>query len=130
MRSYLRYLFIATILFTLTVLLLPARSAQLKAATASGGSRSSDFSQLGRRFLLANFAVADAGYTDLGVAKSVDSKPAGAGSNLTYTVIVFNYGPDNADSATLNDPLPTGTTFMSLTAPPGWSCSTPAVGAG
>src|SRR4051812_25600092 len=102
MRSYLRYLLIATILFTFTVLLLPARSAQLKAATAPGSRRPSDFSQLGRRFLVANFAVADEGYTDLGVTKSVDSETVGAGSNLTYTIRVFNYGTDNADSAALN----------------------------
>jgi uncharacterized repeat protein (TIGR01451 family) len=41
-----------------------------------------------------------------------------------------NEGPSNAANATLNDPLPAGTTFVSLAAPSGWSCTTPAVGSG
>lgn len=64
---------------------------------------------------------------DLSVTKVA---PAGvvAGSNLTYSIGVTNGGPDAAANAALTDVLPTGTTFVSLTAPAGWTCTTPAVG--
>ena len=51
-----------------------------------------------------------------------------AGSTLTYTLTLDNAGPSAAASVTLSDTLPAGTTFVSLTAPGGWSCTTPAVG--
>ncbi|HXT20050.1 MAG TPA: hypothetical protein VN923_04790 [Thermoanaerobaculia bacterium] len=56
--------------------------------------------------------------------------PVMPGTDLTYTINVHNAGPSDAADVELNDPLPDGTTFVSLTAPAGWSCSTPAVGAG
>ncbi|CAG0973889.1 hypothetical protein BURK2_01454 [Burkholderiales bacterium] len=55
--------------------------------------------------------------------------PVIAGANLSYTITINNEGPANAANAALSDTLPAGTTFVSLTAPPGWSCTTPAVGA-
>jgi hypothetical protein len=42
---------------------------------------------------------------------------------------VHNAGPSNAAGVGLSDPLPTGTTFVSLSSPGGWSCTPPAVGA-
>jgi uncharacterized repeat protein (TIGR01451 family) len=64
---------------------------------------------------------------DLGVIKSGPAQAA-AGANVTYTIDVANGGPENAVNATLNDPLPDGTTFVSLTSLSGWQCTTPAVG--
>jgi len=58
-----------------------------------------------------------------------------ADADITYTVTVTNLGDagspgtDDAISLGMNDPLPPGTTFVSLSSPGGWSCSTPAVGA-
>ncbi len=49
-------------------------------------------------------------------------------SDLTYTITVVNGGPGDAENLLLNDPLPAGVTFQSLTEPGGWSCMTPAVG--
>ncbi len=66
---------------------------------------------------------------DLSVTQADNPDPVAAGSSLVYTITVSNKGPDSADSATLSDPLPAGTTFQSLAAPAGWSCATPAVGA-
>jgi uncharacterized repeat protein (TIGR01451 family) len=65
---------------------------------------------------------------DLGVSQSA---PEGAvpGSVLTYAITMTNGGPAAAD-ATVTDPLPGATTFVSLDAPAGWSCTTPAVGNG
>src|SRR6266511_4588757 len=56
--------------------------------------------------------------TDLGVTKSGPDTIA-PGSNITYTITVVNNGPDDAADATLNDPLPTDTTFVSLSPPGG-----------
>ncbi|MCU1230586.1 MAG: Extracellular nuclease, partial [Acidobacteria bacterium] len=50
------------------------------------------------------------------------------GSSIAYTINVTNNGPNLAQNVTLADTLPANTTFTSLSAPAGWSCTTPAVG--
>ena len=65
---------------------------------------------------------------DLSVTKTVSPNPVVAGANLVYTITATNSGPSDAANATLSDPLPGGTTFVSLAVPAGWSCLTPAVG--
>lgn len=68
--------------------------------------------------------------SDLTVTKSDSPDPVIAGQNLTYTIQINNVSPTvGATGVTFSDPLPTGTTFVSLTQPGGWTCSTPAVGA-
>jgi uncharacterized repeat protein (TIGR01451 family) len=67
--------------------------------------------------------------SDLNVTKGDAPDPVTAGSNIVYTIGVLNNGPSDAASVTLSDTLPTGTTFVSLASPGGWSCTTPAVGA-
>lgn len=66
---------------------------------------------------------------DLEVFKVDTPDPASSGSHLTYTITLQNNGPDAAADASLSDTLPTGTTFVSLSAPSGWLCTTPAAGA-
>jgi uncharacterized protein len=66
----------------------------------------------------------------LSITKEDISDPVTAGTNLTYTITVGNQGPSNAASVSLSDTLPAGTTFVSLVSPGGWTCATPAVGAG
>jgi uncharacterized repeat protein (TIGR01451 family) len=68
------------------------------------------------------------------VEMSKSAPPAAiAGTNITYTIQLNAINTVNLP--TLTDPLPAGTTFVSLTAPPPvagalpWSCTTPAVGA-
>ncbi len=65
---------------------------------------------------------------DLSVTKVDTPDPVGPGGALTWTIIVDNGGTIAAESVQLSDPLPAATTFVSLAAPAGWSCSTPAVG--
>jgi uncharacterized repeat protein (TIGR01451 family) len=65
---------------------------------------------------------------NLSVTKVDTPDPVNAGSNITYTITANNAGPDAASTAALTDTVPTGTTFVSLSAPAGWSCTTPAVG--
>jgi uncharacterized repeat protein (TIGR01451 family) len=64
---------------------------------------------------------------DLSLTKVGSPNPVAAGSHLTYTVTVDNAGPSNAATVALTDPLPAGTTFVSLAAPAGWICTTPPV---
>ncbi|GIG02956.1 lamin tail domain-containing protein [Catellatospora citrea] len=67
---------------------------------------------------------------DLAVTKNDTPDPVAAGQNVTYTVKVTNNGPDEAQTVTLTDTLPAGTTFVSATSPGGWAVVTPAVGSG
>jgi uncharacterized repeat protein (TIGR01451 family) len=65
---------------------------------------------------------------DLSVTKSGSPDPVVAGANLTYAIGVSNAGPEAATGVTLSDQVPASTTFVSLVAPVGWTCATPAVG--
>jgi uncharacterized repeat protein (TIGR01451 family) len=52
------------------------------------------------------------------------------GADIVYTITVVNAGPSAAAPVSLIDFLPPATTFVSLSSPGGWLCTTPAVGAG
>ena len=77
--------------------------------------------------ILPGIALAQA---DLQVVKADGFDPVAAGNAQFYTITLTNAGPESAELVTLEDELPAGTTFISLEAPPGWTCSTPAVGSG
>jgi uncharacterized repeat protein (TIGR01451 family) len=66
---------------------------------------------------------------DLTVTKTGPAT-ASANSNVTYTIAILNIGPEDALNALLSDPLPGGMTFVSLSTPSSWTCTTPAVGSG
>jgi uncharacterized repeat protein (TIGR01451 family) len=68
------------------------------------------------------------GNSDVAITKVGAPKPIPAGTNLTYTMVVQNSGPDNAAGVLVTDPLPASETFVSLTVPAGWTTTTPAVG--
>jgi uncharacterized repeat protein (TIGR01451 family) len=65
---------------------------------------------------------------DLSVTNTAAPNPVAAGSNITYTQVVTDNGPSAADNATLVEAVPANTTFVSIAAPAGWTCNTPAVG--
>ena len=71
---------------------------------------------------------AQSAVADLSVTKVDTPDPVNTGSNLTYTITVTNNGPSAASNASWSDALPAGTTFVSLPAVGGWSCTTPAAG--
>jgi uncharacterized repeat protein (TIGR01451 family) len=73
--------------------------------------------------------VNDDASADLAVTISGTPDPVIANNTLTYTITATNSGPDTATNASLSADLPTGTTFVSLTEPSGWSCTKPTVGA-
>src|SRR3954471_21123756 len=66
---------------------------------------------------------------DIGVTKT-GPDTAAADSNVTYTITVTSFGPDDVIGAQLTDNLPSGMTFVSLntSGAPGWSCSDPGAG--
>jgi uncharacterized repeat protein (TIGR01451 family) len=68
------------------------------------------------------------GSVDLAVSKMDSPDPVVAGTNLTYTVTVTNNGGGEALNVRLSDQVPPGTTFMSFSAPSGWTPTTPAIG--
>ena len=53
-----------------------------------------------------------------------------AASNVTFTVNVSNLGNATAASTQLVLPVPTNANYQSFTAPAGWTCTPPSVGAG
>lgn len=66
---------------------------------------------------------------DLEMSIYASPEPVVAGTDLTYTLQVRNHGPLDAENVTIGDSLPFGTTFISASAPGGWTSTTPAVGA-
>jgi von Willebrand factor A domain-containing protein 7 len=81
-----------------------------------------------------NFAIVTSRVTnvltaDLTLALTATPSPVVTGSDLTYALTVTNNGPGLSQNVVLTDTLFAGVTFKSLTFPPGWLCSTPAVGA-
>jgi uncharacterized repeat protein (TIGR01451 family) len=66
---------------------------------------------------------------DLAVFKNAPPNST-AGSNVSFDVTVSNFGPDDASTVSLTDPLPAGMTFVSATqnSGPAFACSNPGVG--
>jgi uncharacterized repeat protein (TIGR01451 family) len=62
---------------------------------------------------------------DLSAALSVQPTTAAPGGLLSYTATVTNAGPDPATSPNMTMGIPGGTTFESVSAPPGWVCVEP-----
>ncbi len=67
---------------------------------------------------------------DLSITKTDGLTTATPGGSITYTITATNAGPSPAASVSLSDTLPAGTTFVALSSPAGWSCTTPAAGSG
>ena len=65
---------------------------------------------------------------DLGVSIAASPVSAKVGQPLRYTITVANYGPSSSKAVHVVDTLPSFSTFTSITAP-GWTCTTPVVGA-
>jgi len=76
----------------------------------------------------ANVTVAGSTQSDLAITSSAPSTPVILGNNVTFTQVATNNGPANVTTATYTNVLPTGTTFVSLVPPSGFTCTTPAVG--
>jgi uncharacterized repeat protein (TIGR01451 family) len=84
--------------------LLPASSTQCMSAT-----------ELGQ---VVNFATA----TDLSITKSTTAATAFGGNPITYTLAVSNIGTSSANTVSVSDTLPAGSTFVSASGT-GWTCN-------
>ncbi|TDR41138.1 putative repeat protein (TIGR01451 family) [Tahibacter aquaticus] len=62
------------------------------------------------------------------VATPLSGPDLAPGESIQYAMTVTNVGPSSAALVTLSNIMPPQTTLNSLTAPPGWSCTTPALG--
>lgn len=60
---------------------------------------------------------------DLAVTNVGTPNPVTPGSNISYTQVVSNAGPQDALNAVFSEAVPANTTFQSITAPAGWSCN-------
>jgi len=65
---------------------------------------------------------------DVSIQMTATPNPVVAGNELTYNITVRNGGPEGANAVTMTTAVPTNTTFVSLTRPSGWVCTTPIVG--
>ncbi|HKI05103.1 MAG TPA: ExeM/NucH family extracellular endonuclease [Thermoanaerobaculia bacterium] len=117
---------VGSAVFTLTVAVAPSTTGTIS-NTATVSSATAD-PVPGNNSATETTLVSSA--ADMSVTKIDTPDPVTAGTNLVYTITVGNAGPSNAPMASLTDTLPAGTTFVSLSSPGGWSCTTPAVGAG
>jgi uncharacterized repeat protein (TIGR01451 family)/fimbrial isopeptide formation D2 family protein len=66
---------------------------------------------------------------ELGVVKTVSHNIVNPGDTLTWTIVGTNYGPATSTGFVLADQLPAGVQFVSASASPELTCTTPAVGA-
>jgi len=73
--------------------------------------------------------VGATGTADLAITNTPSSVTVVAGANVTLTGVITNQGPSSAAGPVFTEAVPTGTTFQSVSAPAGWSCYYPAVGA-
>ncbi len=63
---------------------------------------------------------------DLGLTKTVTNATPSVGTNVTFTVVITNHGPNDATGVQVSDPLPAGLTFVS--ASPSQGSYSPATG--
>jgi uncharacterized repeat protein (TIGR01451 family) len=65
---------------------------------------------------------------DLRISMGATPNPVHQNSQLTYKVVAANSGPTSANQVKVTVALPSGSQFVSLAQPAGWSCSKPAPG--
>jgi uncharacterized repeat protein (TIGR01451 family) len=54
---------------------------------------------------------------DLAIAKTVNTSSPFVGTDVTYTYVIHNHGPDPAENVVVTDPFPAGLTFVSFAVP-------------
>ncbi len=69
---------------------------------------------------------------DLSVTKSDSPDPVSPGDDITYTIVITNAGPSDAQNLQLTDNIPANTTFLSAfqTSGPAFTLTTPPSGSG
>lgn len=108
--------------FDLLLPLVPAGQVITATATDTMDNNTSEFSPCMP-------VIGVAGTADLSLSKSATSAQVQAGGSVTYKIILTNLGPGTANNVSVNEATPANTTFRSIDAPPGWTCTSPAQGA-
>jgi uncharacterized repeat protein (TIGR01451 family) len=88
-------------------------TATVNAANQSFGSNSA----------IATDIVASATQADLALSTVATPSSVLAGNNITYTQTVTNNGPAAATAVSFTEAIPANTTFSSVSAPVGWTCT-------
>jgi uncharacterized repeat protein (TIGR01451 family) len=119
----------------LGICLVPLFRARAESSQSGAPDGAGLLSQLGTGYrlfprLTAALLPDDESGVDLGVTKTTSADTVNPDTDVTYTVVVYNGGPDAAIDATLSDTLPAGMTFVSVSSPDGWDCTTPSPGSG
>ncbi len=70
----------------------------------------------------ATTSVTTSTLADDAITNTPSSTSVPAGSNITYTQVVTNNGPAASPNTSVTESLPANTSFVSATAPTGWSC--------
>ncbi|MGB8989662.1 MAG: hypothetical protein WCC37_23900, partial [Candidatus Sulfotelmatobacter sp.] len=84
----------------------------------------------GANSAIANDTVtATTSQADLALTTTATPLSVFAGNDITYVQTITNSGPAAATSVSFLEAVPANTTFASVSAPAGWTCTTPAVGA-
>src|SRR5262249_7119764 len=64
----------------------------------------------------------------LSIVATGPATPVIAGNNITYSIFLANATADSLSNVVLSTAVPADTTFQSITAPTGFTCTNPAVG--
>ncbi|MGA8867288.1 MAG: hypothetical protein WB510_09985, partial [Candidatus Sulfotelmatobacter sp.] len=89
--------------------------------TATANATNDAFS--GDNSATATDVVATAGQADLALSTAATPPTVIAGNNITYTQTVTNNGPGAASNVSFAEVIPANTTFLSVSAPAGWTCT-------
>jgi uncharacterized repeat protein (TIGR01451 family) len=77
----------------------------------------------GANAAIATDVVATAIQADLALSTAATPATIFSGNNITYTQTITNNGPAAASGVSFSEPIPTNTTFSSVSAPVGWTCT-------
>ncbi|HVR24797.1 MAG TPA: hypothetical protein VMU26_15905, partial [Candidatus Polarisedimenticolia bacterium] len=83
----------------------------------------------GANSAIATDIVATATQADVALATVATPSSVISGNNIAYTQAITNNGPAAATGLSFTEATPVNTTFESVSAPAGWTCTQPAVGA-
>ena len=95
-------------------------TATVNAGNQTGGANSA---------IATDTVTATTSQADFGLTTAATPLSVFAGNDITYVQTITNSGPAAATSVSFQEAVPTNTTFASVSAPAGWTCTTPAVGA-
>ena len=111
----------ATGTFTVVYKVTRARRAGLSISdTATVNAANQSF---GSNAATATDLVATATQADLMLSTASTPATVFSGNNITYTQTITNNGPAAAAAVSFTEPIPTNTTFSSVSAPVGWTCT-------